>query len=115
MNNLTDEAEEFLPPEVSFDANNPETVNAARKKASRIRQKRMNFVRQMMNDENGRLWMYDYLLMGHMAEPTHTPGDPYATAFKEGERNFANRMLYDINEACPEMYSRMLLDGRNEK
>lgn len=109
--------DDFNPPEeyVPYDASDPKAVNAARKKASRLRKKRTDFVRAMMDRHEGRMWVYDYLVMGHVAEPTHTPGDPYATAYKEGERNVANRMLYDISEAAPDQYMVMMKEGREEK
>lgn len=112
---MTDEEEIDLPQEETFDASDPKAINTARKKEKRLRQKRINFVRRMMDDEDGRLWLHDYLIMGHMAAPTHTPGDPYSTAFKEGERNLVNRMLYDITESAPEMYMKLLIEGRTEK
>lgn len=111
---MTEEIEDFVE-EAAYDAADPRTVNSARKRDARLRMKRINFVRQMMNCEEGRLWVYDLLIMGHMAEPVHTPGDPYATAFKDGERNLANKILYDINEGAPEMYMKMLTDGKAEK
>lgn len=112
---VTEEVEEFSENEFSYDAADPKVINNARKKETRLRLKRINFVREMMASENGRIWAYDLLTMGHMAEPVHTPGDPYATAFKDGERNIANRILYDINEAAPELYMKMLVEGRTEK
>lgn len=96
-------------------AADPQSVNRARKKAARMRQRRVDFVRRMMDDPDGRLWVYDILSDAHIAGPTHTPGDPYSTAFKEGERNFANRVLADISEAAPDKYMVMINDGKNEK
>lgn len=101
--------------EPQFDASDDKTVSNARKKMARVKQKRAAFIREMMNTENGRLWVYDILVMGHIAGPVHTPGDPYATAYKDGERNIANKILFDINEFAPEMYMQMLKDGRSEK
>jgi len=101
--------------QIAFDAGDVNAVTAARKKEVRLRQKRINFVREMMNSEEGRIWVYDILMMGHFSSPTHTPSDPYSTAFKEGERNIANKILYDINEAAPELYMKMLIEGRAEK
>lgn len=98
-----------------FDVSDPKTVNASRKKAARLKQKRANFVRRMMDDEEGRMWMYDKLVMGHLMEPTFTPNDPHATSFKEGERNFANSMLADINEYAPDRFMQMMTEGRTEK
>lgn len=109
------DSENFDDEHVPYDAGEPKTVNAARKKAARLRRKRTDFVRGMMDTHEGRMWAYDYLSMGHIAEPTHTPGDPYSTAFREGERNLANKMLSDISESAPEKYMVMMAEGRDEK
>lgn len=107
--------EELPEEEKPFDAADPKVVNDARKRGARLRKKRIDFVKAMMGTHEGRMWTYDMLTMGHIAEPTHTPGDPYATAFKEGERNFANKILCDISEAAPEKYMLMMAEGRAEK
>lgn len=109
------EIEVFREDAISYDADDPKAVNNARKRSARLRKKRTDFVRAMMDQHQGRMWIYDYLVMGHFAEPTHTPGDPYSTAFKEGERNLANRLLADINESAPDQYTVMMEEGRSEK
>lgn len=98
-----------------FDAADPAVINAARKRAARIRKKRLDFVTAMMSMTEGRLWIYDLLVMCHVAETTHTPGDPYSTAFREGERNVALKILSDISEASPEKYMLMMTEGKSEK
>lgn len=110
MSNQDEEFEAHVP----YDASDPKAVNSARKKASRLRKKRTDFVRAMMDQHQGRMWIYDYLTMGHIGEPTHTPGDPYSTAFKEGERNIALRLLADISESAPEKYMVMMTEGKEE-
>lgn len=113
---MSEEEEEILDIESEiYDASDGKTINNARKKGARLRQKRLMFVREMMKAPFGRLWVYDMLVMGHLTEPTFTPGDSHATAFKEGERNFVNKIIYDIMEAAPETYAQMLEEGRNEK
>ena len=82
-----------------YDAADPKTVNSARKREVRLRQKRLNFVRRMMEDEEGRLWIADLLAQGHHSQPTHVKGDPFSSAFQEGERNIINKILYDLTEA----------------
>lgn len=101
--------------DIPYDAADPKSVNDTRKRAARLRKKRTDFVKAMMSQHQGRMWIYDLLTMGHIGEPTHTPGDPYSTAFKEGERNFANRILSDIGECSPEKYMVMMAEGRGEK
>lgn len=112
---MTEDREYSEPEEEKpYDAADPKRINAERKKVVRQRQKRINFVRQMMRSKDGRLWVYDLLVMGHIASPTFTPGDPHATSFREGERNIINKILADVNEAAPEFYSKMLIEGRTE-
>lgn len=107
--------EDFREEDTPYDAADPKAVNNARKRSVRLRKKRTDFVRAMMDQHQGRMWIYDYLTLGHVAEPTHTPGDPYSTAFREGERNFANKMLQDISESAPDKYMLMMEEGRDEK
>lgn len=109
------EDEELPEPEVPFDAGDPKQVNDSRKKAARLRQKRVAFVRQMMNDENGRLWMYDMLESCYIFGNALQPGQTDVTFFNLGQQNVGKKMLADVVEICPDLYIRMMQEGKAEK
>lgn len=108
-------AEDFREEEPPFDAADPKAVNSARKKAVRIRKKRLNFVKTMMNDPEGRLWVYDLIVNCHTFGNPLVLCDPYATHFNIGMANVGKMVLADINEAAPEKYMQMMREGQTER
>lgn len=99
----------------SYDAADPKIVNDTRKKSARLRKKRTDFVKAMMDTHEGRMWAYEILCMCHIAENTEVLGHPHATSFRNGERNIGLKLLADISEAAPEKYMVMMVEGRGEK
>lgn len=98
-----------------YDANDTKTVNNARKKEARFRQRRKNFVRQMMQDEDGRLWLYDLLEFCNIYVNPLAPGQTDVTFHNIGQANVGRKLLVDINEAAPELYMQLMSDGKNAK
>lgn len=114
MSNPTED-EDFSEPEIPYDASDPKRVNDTRKKASRLRQKRLDFVRQMMDSQEGRLWCYGLLESCVIFGNPLQPGQSDVTFFNIGQQNVGKRILVDITEAAPEMYMKMMAEGMTEK
>lgn len=57
---------------------------------------RLRLISDFLGNKDGREWMYELLSDCHIYHPSHVPGDPYSTAFREGERNIGLRILSDI-------------------
>lgn len=109
------ETEDFREDAISYDADDPKAVNNARKRAARLRKKRTDFVRAMMDQHEGRMWIYDILCMCHAAENTEVLGHPHATSFRNGERNIGLRITADISESAPDQWMTMMTEGKSEK
>lgn len=107
---LEEEAQQDSP----YDAADPKAVNAARKKAARLRKKRLDFVKAAMDTHEGRMWIYEVLCMCHMAENTEDFDNPHKTSFKNGQRNVGLKILADVSEAASEKYMLMLQEGKAE-
>jgi hypothetical protein len=90
-----------------FDASNPQAVNAAKKRAARERAEDLRIVKIVMDAQDGRKWMYRLLNSCNIFSTTFIAGDPYASAFHEGQRDRGLRILSDIMEACPDNYVKM--------
>lgn len=101
--------------EAPYDASDPAAVNAARKRATRIRKKRLDFVKAMMSMQEGRLWINDLLESCYIFGNPLIPGQTDVTFFNIGQQNVAKKILADINEAAPEKYMLMLKEAKAEK
>lgn len=102
----TIEAEDNLA--TPYDTADPAQVNAARKKDARHRRSRLDVVAGLMDLKEGRAWAHGFLDSAHIWTPSFVQGDPYATAFKEGERNMGLRFLADIMASAPARYVAMI-------
>ncbi|MHA1567554.1 MAG: Bbp19 family protein [Alphaproteobacteria bacterium] len=51
----------------------------------------------VFRDARARRVLYKILEWGHVYQPAHVAGDSHATAFRDGERNMALRILAAIN------------------
>lgn len=60
----------------------------------KLRKDDYNFV---FGSEEGQRVLSDIIRSCHMLSPTYFPGDPHQTAFQEGERNFALKILTNMN------------------
>jgi hypothetical protein len=71
-------------------------VRKRNKKLTARDELRKRFIARLLSDRDGREWMYEKLTSCHIWAPCHVPGDPYSTAFQDGERNAGLRLLADI-------------------
>jgi hypothetical protein len=97
-----------------FDASDPESVNRARKKAGRKKVNRLRIIEAVMEQPEGRKWMYEVLNMCHIYSTPFVQGDPYASAFQMGEQNIGNMLLADVQAAAPANYLLMCKEGNTD-
>ncbi len=104
------EAEENL--QESYDTSDPESVNKARKKSSRTRATRLEFVAAAMTTMQGRAWFYDLLNRCYIFRTPFMSGDMHSTAFRCGENNIGLQILSDIQDSAPELYITMIKEAK---
>ena len=56
-----------------------------------------DFATVFLRGPAGRRALYKILEWGHLYQPVFVAGDPYGTAFRDGERNLALRILAALN------------------
>lgn len=91
-----------------YDASDPSTVRQAQLAAKRREKEDRETLVTLLSTPNGRRWVGDFLFATHMLETSYIPGDPYAMAFREGERNVGLRLTAQINACAPEAMIRMM-------
>lgn len=97
-----------------YDASDPEQVNAARKKAGRQKKTRLEVIQALMSLPAGRQWVYEKLTDCHVYGPTFVAGDPYLSAFREGERHVGLGLLQDVMASAPERFLPMCKEAQGE-
>ncbi len=63
------------------------------------------------NDARGQRVLYKILEWGHLYQPSFRGGDPHGTAFRDGERNLALRILAVLNAETDDGPDKAELDG----
>lgn len=99
--------------EQPYNASDPEQINLARKKYSRKKAGHLQVLKALMELADGRMFVYELLEFCHMYQSSFMQGDPYSTAFREGERNVGLRLTADIMSAAPNDYVKMLQEAKN--
>ena len=56
-----------------------------------------DFAAAFLREQAGRRALYKILEWGHLYQPVFVAGDPHGTAFRDGERNLALRILAALN------------------
>ncbi len=64
------------------------------------------------SDVRGRRVLYKILEWGHLYQPSFQGGDPHGTAFRDGERNLALRILAVLNAETDAVPDKAELDGQ---
>lgn len=106
----TAEAENNLT--VPYDAGDSEQVNKQRKKVGRNRRARLLFVEAIMEQPEGRKYMFDLLEKCSIFGNPLIQGDTHATYFRLGEQNIGKMVLQDIQEFS-ELYCQMMNENKN--
>jgi hypothetical protein len=97
-----------------YDTSDKEEVNTRRKKASRTRADRLEFITAAMGLPEGRAWFYDHLMFCKAFETPYR-SDPYDTAFALGHQNIGFKVLDDIQTAAPDKYLLMIQENKKKK
>ena len=102
----------------AFDASDPDAIEAAEKNNARIKAKKLRVVESIMNNEDGRAWMFDLLDTNcHVFSDNPMRDTPERNGRFEGERAVGLRILGEIMIAAPEMFWLMRVEHleRNKK
>lgn len=100
--------------ERGYDANDPEQVNRARKKAGSTRRERLEFVKAMMDLPQGRKWLWELMKRCHVTGNPVFQGDTHMTYFNLGMQNVGKMILADTQE-FPDLYILMANESRENK
>jgi hypothetical protein len=93
-----------------FDAHDPEDIGEKQKAIARLREKKLRVVEVIMSSEDGRAWMYDFLVVNcHIFSENRMEGE--RSARFEGERAVGLRVLDEVMTASPEMFWVMRLEA----
>jgi hypothetical protein len=113
MANVEDRLIEQQDDEQAYDTSEPTEVNKAKKRASRTRADRLQFVGAAMTTPQGRAWYYDMLVR---CKVINTPfsEDPYRTAFNCGQQNIGLQILSDIQDSAPNEYVKMITENHGK-
>jgi hypothetical protein len=95
-----------------YNAADPVQVKERKLSAKRREQRRVAEFRNLMSELAGRRFVWAILSRAGVFRISHQAGDPFQTAFREGERNVGNWLLADINAICPDLYAAMVAENR---
>lgn len=98
--------------EIPYDSNDPEQIEAARKKSIQIEAENTEVMRRIMNERTGRQWMFGFLQKCHIHGSSFHE-NPHFHAFLSGEENVGKRMLAEIMRCTPEQYSKMCKEANS--
>ena len=101
--------------EEQYNADNPEHVDKARKKAKREKILRDETIRTLMAKKDGRAWVHYVITQGDMFGNPHVPGDPCGTAFNVGMANLAKLIWQDVEDAAPESCVLMIKEAKQNE
>lgn len=97
------------PTDAGYDASDPEQVKKAEAAKGLREMASRDVLKAVLSTPAGRNWMWDLLAVGHLYE-TSFDHEPLTMAFREGERNFALRLLMQVTTAAPDLYARMMAE-----
>lgn len=87
-----------------FDAHNPVDVEAAEKAIASVKAKKLRVIEAIMNNEDGRAWMFDFLGDCHVFSENLMRDTPERNGRFEGERGVGLRVLAEVMTAAPEQF-----------
>ena len=76
-----------------------------------VRRQELNDIKQQMDTERGRKFMWRLLEISKVFTPTFAP-DPLIMSFNEGTRNLGLKLFADIMEVAPKKYMVMTLEAK---
>lgn len=95
----------------TFDVSDPKTVKAAVKSAKAAEAIAREGLRQTMQTEQGRRWLYRLLMF---CDPFRNPfsSDALVMAQRCGEVNIGLQIIADMDEVSPELYLQMMKENK---
>ncbi len=99
--------------EVQYDSSDPAQVNKAKSHAGRRKTKRLSFIQKMMEDPEGRRWIWEFMESCRVFSNPVVTGDTHLTYFQLGEQNVGKHLLFDT-QAFPALYLQMTQEAKNE-
>jgi hypothetical protein len=96
-----------------FNASDPEQVKKQKLKAEIRDDKRRAVLQGLLAFQDGRDWIWGLLEATNVFALSFVQGDPYATAFREGERNRGLALLHEIVRTDPESFTLMMQEHSN--
>lgn len=95
----------------TFDASDPKAVNESRKRAGRQKRNQLDFVKAMMDLQQGRKYVYDLMESCSIFGNPITQNDPYATYYQLGRQSVGKQLLTDVMN-FPEKYILMMKENK---
>lgn len=83
-------------PDEAFDASDKDQVDKRKRSAGRRAAAHKRVVADLLATPDGRNWVWALLEESHIFQPSFVPGDPHATAYRDGERNGGLRLMAQI-------------------
>ena len=68
----------------------------------------------VLNSRAGRAYLWELMEFAGVRELSYTRGDALETCFREGGRNIGNKILADIVDCSPDLYSIMVKENTEE-
>lgn len=99
-------------PSQPYDASSPADVEKRKVEALRREKESREVVVNLLQTRAGRAWMFSILEVGHIYQTSFGP-DALTTAFREGERNLALKLLAQITAASPDGLIAMMTENAN--
>lgn len=85
-------------------------VKEAGGKAKRGRERELDDFRNIMESVSGRRFVFRYISECGVFTDGFTGNN--TTFYNEGKRSIGLRLLADINDACPELYTKMMEESK---
>lgn len=84
-------------------------VEGKKKRSEQREQRRLNGLRKLLNEADGRLWLWDLLSFCGISRTSFTGNS--TTFFNEGQRNIGLRVQADLTKHFPDDYIKLLKEG----
>lgn len=97
-----------------LDQANRQLVEQARREARDRALRDDRDLEQVMNTPQGQRLMHRLLVSAGIYTTSYEPGDPHATSFREGKRNFGLQLMSELLRVTPGQYNTMTTNAATE-
>lgn len=87
----------------------PRAVEGKKKRSEQREQRRLNGLRKILSEQDGRLWLWDLLSFCGISRTSFTGNS--TTFFNEGQRNIGLKVQADLTKHFPDDYIKLLKEG----